>query len=377
MKIFTFSFFRTGLWAYFLLAGICIAPEIARPHPREETDGGELNRIPFRVMSYNVENFFDTSPHSFYNDKEFLPDGNRHWTPKRYRHKLQQIAKVITAAGEWDTPALVGLCEIENDSVVIHLLRRTPLRQQNYRYCIAESADRRGIRVALLYQRDKFACLGHQSVPIRFSGKHHKQTRHILHVWGKVATGDTLDVCVCHFPSRYGGEKESERDRFDAARTLRGICDSLAETRQHPYLLLMGDFNDTPENRSMTDELRARPYPIRSTFSSLPDTTPHSLYNLFADLSSHTPKGTHKYQGEWNQLDQMIVNAPLLLPSSSICLQPGSIRLFAPPFLFTKDKTWRGLRPLRTYYGFKYEGGFSDHLPILADFTVSVSSISF
>lgn len=377
MKIFTFSFFRAGLWACFFLTGICIGPEIARSRPPEETGKREPDRIPFRVMSYNVENFFDTTPHPVLDDKEFLPDGNRHWTPKRYHHKLQQIAKVITAAGEWDTPALVGLCEIENDSVLTHLLRRTPLQQQNYRFCIARSADRRGIRVALLYQRDKFACLGHQSVPIRFSGTHHKQTRDILHVWGKVATGDTLDVCVCHFPSRYGGEKESERDRFDAARTLRGICDSLAGIRQRPYLLLMGDFNDTPENRSMTDELRAQPYSLHDTLTPLPEDSPHALFNLFADRSAHTPKGTHKYQGEWNQLDQMIVNAPLLSPSSPVSLQPGSFRLFAPSFLFTKDKTWRGRRPFRTYYGFKYEGGFSDHLPIVADFTVAVSPTRF
>lgn len=372
MKIFTFSFFRMGLYASLLLSGILPVQQVSRPDPPQRNVRWETNRIPFRVMSYNVENFFDTSPHPTHDDKEFLPDGNRHWTPKRYHHKLQQIAKVITAAGEWDTPALVGLCEIENDSVLIHLLRRTPLRQQNYRFSIGQSADRRGIRVALLYQRDKFACLGQQSVPIRFSGKHHKYTRDILHVWGRVVTGDTLDVCICHFPSRYGGEKESERDRFDAARTLRGICDSLADTRQHPYLLLMGDFNDTPENRSMTEELHADPYSLHSPYPHLPDTTPHTLYNLFADHSSLTPGGSHKYQGEWNQLDQMIVNAPLLSPSSPVCLQPGSIRLFAPPFLFTKDKTWRGVRPFRTYYGFKYEGGFSDHLPILVDFGVSL-----
>lgn len=165
----------------------------------------------FKVMTYNVENFFDTRDNPTKNDDEFLPSGNRYWTQSRYYHKLQQIAKVISAAGEWSTPALIALCEVENDSVLSHLTRRTPLRWQDYRYIITQSPDPRGINVALLYQRDQFFYLRHESIPIRFSGNKHKLTRDILHVYGKIITGDTLDVFVCHFPSRYGGEKESER----------------------------------------------------------------------------------------------------------------------------------------------------------------------
>lgn len=404
MKLFTFSVLRKGLLAWLILILPPALPEEGK-ESRRPVDARQsatplfspdsTRQISFRVMSYNVENFFDTSPHPTHDDREFLPEGNRHWTPNRYYRKLQQIAKVITAAGEWETPALIGLCEIENDSVLIRLLNHTPLKQQDYRFCTARTSDRRGIRVALLYQRDKFRYLSHQSVPIRFSGNPHKHTRHILHAWGRVITGDTLDVCVCHFPSRYGGEKESEQDRMDAARTLRALCDSLTQNRRSPYLILMGDFNDTPENRSITEGLKAHPYrtpppsprlqllrrisrpsppansleDMQSTaFPSLSDTLPSLLYNLFVPFPSGALPGSHKYQGEWSQLDQMFVNAPLLSPTSPFRLRPESIRLFAPPFLLTKDKTWRGLRPFRTYYGFKYEGGFSDHLPILADF---------
>ena len=162
----------------------------------------------FRVMSYNVENLFDTKDDPFTADNDFLPSGNRHWTPGRFYHKLQQLAKVITAAGEWSTPALVGLCEVENDSVLVRLLNYTPLRRQHYRYCMTHGQDTRGINVALLYQRDKFRYRGHTEHPVRFTRKQHKHTRNILHVWGDVITGDRIDVFVCHFPSRYGGEKE-------------------------------------------------------------------------------------------------------------------------------------------------------------------------
>ena len=197
-------------------------------------------------MCYNVEILFDTADDPCKEDNEFLPDGNRYWTRGRYYHKLRQIAKTISAAGEWDTPALVGLCEVENDSVLHELTRRSPLRAQEYRYLITQGSDPRGINVALLYQRDRFGYIGHEAIPIRFTRERHKQSRDILHVWGKIQTGDTLDVFVCHFPSRYGGEKESEQDRLDAARTLRENCDSIYRIRKFPYLIIMGDFNDTP-----------------------------------------------------------------------------------------------------------------------------------
>lgn len=328
----------------------------------------------FRVMSYNLENLFDTYDNPAKNDEEFLPQGPRHWTPKRYYRKLRQLAQVITAAGEWDTPALVGVCEVENDSVLHHLLYRTPLKKQAYRYCITGHSDRRGLQVALLYQRDRFAYLGHASIGIRFSGKKHKSTRDLLHVWGKLLTGDTLDVVVCHFPSRYGGEKESERDRFDAALTLRRLTDSLFVLRRSPRFILMGDFNDTPDNRSLTEKLGVLPYSETEVPPKPVAGQPaYILYNLFARPRPFAPGGSHKYQGEWSQLDHMIVNDALTKGRSNLQVVPESIRIFAPPFLLTSDKTWRGVRPLRTYYGFRYEAGYSDHLPILADFLLGTS----
>lgn len=330
----------------------------------------------FRVMSYNVENLFDTEDDPLTADNDFLPSGNRHWTPGRFYHKLQQLAKVITAAGEWSTPALIGLCEVENDSVLVRLLNSTPLRRQHYRHCMTHGQDRRGINVALLYQRDKFRYRGHTEHPVRFTRRRHKQTRNILHVWGEVITGDRLDVFVCHFPSRYGGEKESEPDRLDAARTLRLLCDSIHSLRPAPHILIMGDFNDTPDDTSVRAILHAHPFPAPClpASGSVPvelrteTCPPLHLYNLFAGNRQVAPPGSHKYQGEWSQLDQIILSSSLTDTTSRMQLVPESARIFAPPFLLTKDKTWRGERPFRSYYGFKYEGGYSDHLPLLVDF---------
>lgn len=316
----------------------------------------------FRVMWYNVENLFDTIDDPEKADEEFLPSGDLYWTPKRYHHKLRQIARVITAVGEWDTPALVGLCEVENDTVLTHLLTQTPLRSQQYRYCITKGSDLRGINVALLYQRDRFALIGEESIPVRFEQHKGKATRDILHVWGQVITGDTLDIFACHLPSRSGGEKETDDYRKSACRLLRTFCDSIAVIRHLPNILLMGDFNDMPEDINIREVLGADP--VLSAEGEA------SLVNLFGDPKRLAFPGSHKYQGEWHQLDQIIVSRNLLNPSNSIRVLPESASLFTPSFLLAKDKTWRGKRPKRTYYGFRYEAGYSDHLPLVVNLTI-------
>jgi endonuclease/exonuclease/phosphatase family metal-dependent hydrolase len=313
-------------------------------------------QIPFRVLSYNVENLFDLHDDPDTDDNEFLPSGLRRWSPSRYNHKLRQIAGTLSAAGEWDAPALVGLCEVENDTVLVHLLSRTPLRSQAYRYCLTKGSDRRGINVALLYRRDKFRYIGHSSVPVRFrkSAALHT-TRDILHVWGEIGSGDTLDVLVCHFPSKYVGEKETESLRMDAAHTLRRLCDSLALVRHHPLQIVMGDFNESPESKCAV------------TVSG------DSSLNLFLAARPAFPPGSQKYQGEWNQLDQIIIHRRMNTPEATMQFVPGSARTFAASFLLTDDKTWRGKRPLRTYHGYRYEAGYSDHLPVMADFVVTAA----
>lgn len=311
----------------------------------------------FRVMFYNVENLFDLYDDPETNDDEFLPDGARRWTPNRYYARLRQTARVINAIGEWGTPALVGLCEVENDTVLTHLLNRTPLREQQYHYCMTGGNDARGINNALLYQRDKFKYLGHTSERIQFSDRK-KRSRDILHVWGELITGDSLDVFVCHFPSRSGGEKETEQGRMDAARHLRKMCDSLYNVRRTPNMLVMGDFNDTPFDKSVRKIVKA-------------SNPKRNFINLCEDADDLNFEGSHKHQGDWMMLDQIIVSQPL-----KRYLKAGSVKIFCPSFLLTEDKAKRGKRPLRTYHGYKYEGGYSDHLPIVADFLLPLDGIN-
>ncbi|MDR1344841.1 MAG: endonuclease [Tannerellaceae bacterium] len=309
-------------------------------------------QIPFRVMSYNVENFFDVYDDPETEDDEFLPFGNRIWTPSRYKRKLEHISQVISAAGEWDTPALIGLCEVENDTTLTHLLMRTPLRHQQYRYIVTSGSDRRGINVALLYQRDKFRYIGHSSIKVRFKSAAARPTRDILHVWGEINSGDTLDVMVCHLPSKYGGEKESESNRLDAARILATLSDSLSHIRLSPLQIIMGDFNEEPWSECLNIICGK------------------VVFNLFASIKRTITHGSQKYQGEWSQLDQILIHRRMKSPETSMQFVPGSAGTFSPSFLLVDDNTWHGKRPLRTYHGFRYEAGYSDHLPVIADFII-------
>ena len=309
---------------------------------------------PFRVMFWNVENLFDIKDDSQKNDDEFLPDATRNWTYFRYRDKLAKLAKTIVASGDERVPDLVGLCEVENDSCLYDLIRRSPLREAEYRYVMTDSPDQRGIDVALLYQRGSFKLLQYQSIRIPHDQVKKGPTRDILHVVGQVISGDTLDAIVCHFPSRSGGQAHSEPYRLLAAQVLRQKVDSLMHVRQHPYLIIMGDFNDYPSDKSLRKVLCGK----------------GDLLNLMAGMA----EGTYRYRGEWGIFDQFLVSENLLAKNKNAKANKENVftfienvKILRHSFLLEEDETYGGDKPFRTYNGMRYNGGFSDHLPIALD----------
>ena len=305
----------------------------------------------FRVMFWNVENLFDTQDDPVKNDNEFLPGATRNWTYSRYRDKLAKVAKTIVASGAERVPDLVGLCEVENDSCLEDLTRRSPLREAGYRYVMTDSPDQRGIDVALLYQRGSFKLLQYQSIRIPHDQVKKGPTRDILHVVGQVISGDTLDVMVCHFPSRSGGQAHSEPYRLLAAQVLRQKADSLMHIRQHPYLIIMGDFNDYPSDKSLRKVLCGK----------------GDLLNLMAGMA----EGTYRYRGEWGIFDQFLVSDNVLAENENVKANKENVftlienvKILRHSFLLEEDETYGGDKPFRTYNGMRYNGGFSDHLPI-------------
>lgn len=291
----------------------------------------------FRILFWNTENLFDYKDDPKKNDNEFLPDATRRWTYFRYRDKLKNLAKGIVASGDEYVPDLVGLCEVENDSCLYDLTRRSPLKEAGYRYVMTDSPDQRGIDVALLYQRGSFKLLQHQSIRIPFKQVKKAPTRDILHVVGKVVSGDTLDVWVVHYPSRRGGKAKSEPYRLLVAEILKHAVDSVMQVRQNPNVVIMGDFNDGPSS------------PVMKKLCS---------DGRLVNLMQGKKEGTYRYRGAWEILDQFLVSENVRTKNAEVLLHP---------FLLEEDEKYGGNKPFRTYNGMRYQGGFSDHLPIILD----------
>lgn len=311
----------------------------------------------FLVMEYNVENLFDTKHDSLKDDKMYLPDSPRGWTYTKFNKKIHDISKVILASSGSHVPDIVGLCEVENQYCAERLVKHSPLRAAGYEYIMTESPDMRGIDVLFLYQPYTFKPIHKTSIRIPTTEIGGRPTRDILHVSGKVISGDTLDIFLCHFPSRFGGWKASEPYRLLAARYLKESVDSVISLRETPYIIIMGDFNDYPDNRSIREILGAsRPES---------DIYENKLYNLMDGKSG----GTYKYRGEWGILDQMIVNGRLL-QSGNVSTSYSKAHIIRYPFLLEEDEKYGGTMPFRTYTGMRYNGGYSDHLPVMLELEI-------
>jgi len=319
--------------------------------------GESGNRI-FRAMCYNVENYFDCVDDSLTKDEEYLPGGVRGWNNNRYVRKQHNIARVIAAAGGWETPALVGLCEVESRRGLFDLIRG-PLKNLYYRFVHYDSPDARGVDVALLYLPELFKVLHDEAIRVTFADAPGSTTRDVLYVCGRVPSGDSLHVFICHFPSRLGGELESADRRKDAAMILRKRINLIQDKDAKANILVMGDFNDYPDNASLLEVLQARepeePY------------RPETLYNLMFPLHKEG-RGTHKHEAEWGALDQIVVSGHLLAQKQGLYTTPTDVHIFNVDFLLEDDLKYLGKKPFRTYSGMKYVGGFSDHLPVYIDF---------
>lgn len=311
-----------------------------------------------RVVFYNVENLFDTENDPLKNDDEFTPEGVRHWTPQRYNAKLKSTYKTLVALGGWEAPEIIGFCEVENRKVLYDLCNETSLRKWNYQIIHEESGDRRGIDVALIYRPDKFKVYSHNALNIKFKSDTSYRTRDVLLVSGVLQNKDTLHVFVNHWPSKFGGAKETEDKRMDVAKLVRSKADSLFKKNSNVKIVIMGDFNDEPFEPSIVEGLKAQ------TPSSEEPPKPHSLYNLMSLIKDG---GTHKFQTHWSIIDQFIVSSGLLISQNKTHTNPENAHIFKPDFLVVPDETNLGDKPNRTFNGFQYNGGFSDHLPIYLD----------
>ncbi len=314
----------------------------------------------FRVMFYNVENLYDTINNPKTLDDDFTPDGKLHWGSYRYHKKIEDVSKAISSLGGKYPPALVGLCEVENDAVLKHLTLESSLAKHKYKYIISKSKDARGSNVALLYQRDQLRVVQKQSYTPIIDEENNRTTRDILHIVAEVVNGDILDLFICHYPSRTEGIAKSRPLRIAVSKLLKQKIDSIRRTRKNSHIIIMGDFNDYPFDISIKEILGAK-----SLDDKIED---YDIYNMFLHLGRKKKElASYKHKGTWNYLDQFIVSANLLNSTRSTHIIDNEAHVFAPHFLVEEDEKDEGIKPFRTYSGWTYLGGTSDHLPIYMD----------
>ncbi|MGD0341379.1 MAG: endonuclease/exonuclease/phosphatase family protein [Bacteroidales bacterium] len=310
----------------------------------------DYSRHPVRFMFYNTENLFDIYNDSLSDDDEFTPSGLRRWNYKRYTDKVNALCKTILAAGEFTPPALVGLCEIENRNVLEDLVYGTSLAKFSYGIIHEDSPDPRGIDVCLIYRKELLKIIDYKyMIPEKIPANKFK-TRSILYL-KFFLSDDTVHLFLNHWPSRRGGVLAGETLRVKIAEMIRNKVDSIAlRSGSRAYIIIAGDFNAAPDDQVI--DLMNADYP-----SGI------SLINLSAGLPGNS--GTYRYAGTWEMIDQVIVSKPVI--ERGFCSETGSLRIFKPAFLIQYDPKYSGEKPFATYLGYKYQGGYSDHLPVLLD----------
>lgn len=309
------------------------------------------------VCFYNFENLFDPydDPKNW-GDNDFTPEGSYRYTEEVYRQKLYNLSYVISRIGielTPDGPALIGTAEIENGRVLTDIAAQPLIRDRGYGFVHFDGPDRRGIDVALLYQKKYFTPLSARPIPVDItqSGEKGGTTRDILYVAG-LLVGDTVHVLVNHWPSRRGGESASAPLRAIAARTARMLTDSLLQRNSHARIIVMGDLNDDPVSASVVKVLGAT-----GDKSSL---TPSSLYNPWVQFYKRGI-GTLGYNDSWNLFDQIIISANWLKEYDSGWRYYKS-EVFSRPFLKNRSGRYKGY-PHRSFVGGRWANGYSDHFP--------------
>jgi len=308
------------------------------------------------VGFYNLENLFDTIKEEGVTDEEFTPDGKNSWTPDRYMEKLGNMSNAIAniGVGEYtpDGAVLLGVCELENASVMEDLANTEALKDRNYKFVHYNSPYYRGMDVALFYQPKYFTVLNSASHELKMPEIENFNTRAQLCVSG-ILDGDTIHVIVNHWPSRSGGEKRSRHLRAAAADLSREISDSLLSIDPNARIIVMGDLNDDPTDKS-----------VKSHLNSVADAEgmkADEFYNPYAKLHAQGI-GSLGYRDSWNLFDQILVSKGLTGKDySSYVFYQAKVHNIK--FLTQQEGRFKGY-PWRTYSYGAYIGGYSDHYPV-------------
>lgn len=307
------------------------------------------------IAFYNVENLFDTSDNPDKIDEDFTPEGRYKWTEAIYQEKLNNLAKAISSINQVG-PDILGIAEVENRSVVEDLTQMPALKAHGYMVVHEESPDMRGIDVALIYNPKVFTYISHTAHEVVFPQEPDYTSRKVLLVKGKIKK-EILYLLVNHWPSRYGGQEESEFRRVTVALKVRSILDEIRKDDPQANLLLMGDFNDDPFNKSISEVLQAQAEPI--------NLAPDALFNAHYLMHQVDSVGTLTYRGKWNLFDQILLSPSLLQPSRKLSYIPQSVGIHRPEFMQVGGDGPAKDMPRRAIYRGEFQkNGYSDHFPV-------------
>jgi len=308
------------------------------------------------VGFYNLENLFDTINDPLVDDEEFSPDGPRRYNGDIYRDKLTKLATVLSQMGTEinpDGPGILGVAEVENAGVLQDLVKHPLIEKRGYKVIHYNSRDARGIDVGFLYNPKYFTPEKSDKlfVSLPSGSKDAYYTRDVLWVKGKL-DGEDVHIYVNHWPSRSGGEKRSEPGRIAAAQVCRNHMDSIARIEKNPKVIVMGDLNDDPINKSVRDVIGAK--------GDREDVLPGGMYNPWVDFYKKG-YGTLAYQDAWGLFDQILISQPWLAKDQAGFFMV-SANIFNQEYMKENKGRYKGY-PMRTWDGLTYRGGYSDHFP--------------
>jgi len=309
------------------------------------------------IAFYNLENLFDTINQAGVYDGEFSPKGSKKWNSEKYFSKLENMSFVISDMGKdqgINGPSVVGLCEMENKMVLEDLIHTNNLKDLGFEIIHKDSPDKRGIDVALLYQKNKVQIIDYKFFPLYiYDAKDNDRIFTRDQLLAKcIINKDTIHFIVNHWPSRYGGEERSIPHRIEAAKLNKHIIDSIIVTNPHAKIITMGDLNDNPTDESIVEYLKPK--------TNKENLTPYDLFNPTTNIFKEN-QGTLYYKGKWNLFDQMIMTGSLVNDSKG--LHWDTTKVFNKPFLIEQEGKYKNYVK-RTYGGDKFLNGYSDHLPV-------------
>lgn len=334
---------RKHLWALLLLAfAVCSLSAQQKP--------GKVYGVAF----YNLENLFDTINNNGKYDLEFSPQGKYGWDGKKYWKKIHNMAYAISQMTTKNTPAgpaVIGVSEVENITVLQDLVKASPIAERGYKIVHHDSPDARGVDVGLLYDPKQFRVLTVTNHRLTIPQLPNFRTRDQMCVVGLMGR-DRVAIIVNHWPSRRGGTEQSSYLREAAAALSASIADSLLTVDPNMGVIVMGDLNDSPYDKSVTEVLKAK--------KKQGEAAPGEFYNPFHKLLDDGI-GSYIYRGRWDLFDQIILSYNLLENGGNGLTYAGA-KVYNNDFLRNPSGKYEGY-PFRTFSEGVFLGGFSDHFP--------------